>query len=436
MNDFNPLPWQVAPWRDMSKVVLLAGSAGGGKSRLCYEKAYAFCANYPKATGLLLRKNRQSMINSVVPFIETVVKEQGSLVKLLSSKYHWQFPNGSRLIYGGMADPKQREHIRSIGQSGGLDFVVMEEGTAFVNDDFNEILPRLRGKAAHWRQIMIPTNPASPDHWIYKRLIQGGEATVYYSGAIDNPYNPEDYMQTLKSISGVQGLRLREGLWVRAEGAVIPEFDRGKHVVEKDYIPRTWRRVRAIDFGYRAPFVCLWIAIDPETDKRYIYRELYQTELLVQDAAKMILEASRGEEIETTICDHDPENYGQLERYGLNTIPAWKEIIPGINHLKTLFSQDKILYCVNSLLREDDALSRVYLPTSLIQEIPVYTYAKNTEETALKEIPVKKNDHGIDALRYAMAYLDNIGEDQYGTLDDVIGINSINKGYAASNFVL
>lgn len=30
--EFIPLPWQIAPWRDTSKVMLLTGSAGGGKA--------------------------------------------------------------------------------------------------------------------------------------------------------------------------------------------------------------------------------------------------------------------------------------------------------------------------------------------------------------------------------------------------------------------
>lgn len=430
-NTLDLLPWQIAPFEDTSPVVLLTGSAGGGKSRVAYEKAHLYAMRYAGATVLLLRKNRQSMINSTVPYYQGVILADSTIkITHVPSKYHWKYPNGSIVIYGGMADPKQREQIRGIGQKGGIDFCVMEEANAFLEEDFNEVRARMRGNATSWRQIILMTNPDSPSHWIYKRLIQLKQAKVYYSHALDNTTNPKDYIDSLQAISGVQGQRLREGLWVRAEGAVLPEFDISRHVITREYVPRTWRRIRAIDFGYRAPFVCLWIAIDPETDNRYVYRELYQTELLVQDAAKIILSESRGEEIETTICDHDPENYGQLERYGILTQPAFKEIIPGIDHLKTLFSQDKILYCSNALLKEDPALVQTYSPTSLIQEIPLYTYAKHTELTEVKEIPVKKNDHGIDALRYAMAYLDDLHEEIHGNLRDLLSLNEgVNVGY-------
>lgn len=420
------LSWQAAPWKDTSDVVLLTGTAGGGKSHLAYMKAISYAMKYPGALIGLIRKNRTSMNNSVVPFVKSLLPPEFAEKAWKRSYHRFELPNGSVIMCCGLADPNQRNHLRGVRNknSGGFDLVVIDEANSLLPEDYNEVQGRMRGTSAPWCQIMVLTNPDSPEHWIYKRLIEGGEAKIYYSRYDENYHNPESYKKSLESISGVQGLRLREGLWVRAEGAVIPEFDRARHIVSRDFIPRAWRKIRAIDFGFRAPFVCLWIAIDPETDYRYIYRELYQTELLVQDAAAMINEASRGEEIEVTVCDHDPENYGQLERYGISTIPAFKEIIPGIDHLKTLFSQNKIYYCANALIKEDTALSKIYLPTSLVQEIPLYTYAKNTEGTALKEIPVKKNDHAIDTVRYGMNYLDNIGAEQYGSLEDVMAINS------------
>ena len=81
--------------------------------------------------------------------------------------------NATFQTYGGMKDDNQREQIRSIGLRGGVDICWMEEAVKFTEDDYNEVLARMRGKAAPWRQILLSTNPDAPTHWIHKRLIQG-----------------------------------------------------------------------------------------------------------------------------------------------------------------------------------------------------------------------------------------------------------------------
>ena len=63
---FDPLPWQVAPFRCTDPVVLLTGSAGGGKSRLAAEKVHGYCLRYPGAVAICLRKRREFASKSVV----------------------------------------------------------------------------------------------------------------------------------------------------------------------------------------------------------------------------------------------------------------------------------------------------------------------------------------------------------------------------------
>lgn len=217
--------------------MLLAGSAGGGKSALAAAKLHAFCIKYPGATGLMMRKTRQSMTNSTVLYFEREVA-QGTCVHV-SSKNRFEYPNGSVLAYGGMADEEQKEQIRSIGQQGGVDMVWMEEANRFTEDDFNEVLARLRGRAASWRQVILSTNPGAPTHWIKRRLIDGNEASVFYSKAGDNRYNPDDYQATLHRLTGVAHRRMAEGLWVQAEGTVYADWDSSIMLVTEGQL-REW----------------------------------------------------------------------------------------------------------------------------------------------------------------------------------------------------
>lgn len=221
LREFKPHQWQIPPWKDTSPVMLLTGSAGGGKSRLAAEKVHAFLLTYPGATGLILRKVRATMANSTLLFLKRKIMGNDPNIIHRPSDFRFEYANGSILAYGGMKDDEQREHIRSIGQDGGVDIVWMEEASQFQEQDFNEVLARMRSTAAPWRQIILSTNPDSPGHWINIRLILGEEASVYYSSASDNAANPEAYFQSLNKLTGVQRARLVQGLWVVGSGQIF-----------------------------------------------------------------------------------------------------------------------------------------------------------------------------------------------------------------------
>lgn len=410
---FCPLGWQVAPWRDTSLVMLLTGSAGGGKSRLAGEKAHAYCKKYPGAMALGLRKTRESMVNSTVLVLERRIIGNDPEVKHNQHKSRFEYANGSILAYGGMKDEAQRQQIRSIGQDSGLGFCWMEEANAFVEADFNEVLGRMRAVAAPWRQICLSTNPDAPTHWIYKRLIEGKEANVYTSGAAENTYNPAEYLSTLGKLTGVQKLRLEGGKWVQAEGAVYPAFDPNVHLIPSFKIPDSWRRIRSIDFGYTNPFVCQWWAIDPD-GRMYLYREIYRTQTIVEDHAKQISELSIGEHIEQTVADHDAEDRATLNRYHVPTIPAFKLIRPGIQAVESRLEvagdgKPRLFILEGALVEEDQSLvnQRNRPPTSTLQEFPGYVWPKGQDGKPVKEEPVDLNNHGMDCVRYAVMHLDS-----------------------------
>lgn len=409
---FTPLPWQIAPWKDTSKVLLLTGTAGGGKSRIAGEKVHAFLMRYPSATGLVLRKTREAMKNSVIAFMRTLVIGNDPRIRYKPSEYRFEYPNGSVLIWGGMKDTAQREQIRSVGQAGGIDIVWMEEATAFVEEDFNEILARLRGNAAGWRQIILTTNPDSPYHWIHKRLIVGGEASIHNSSYAENTYNPDDYDDTLNRLSGVQKMRLKEGKWVQAEGMVYLDFDENIHVINSFPIPSDWRKFRVIDFGFVNPFVCQWWAMNHDGDL-YMYREIYRTEQLIPNLSARIKSLSWGENIEATVCDHARQERELLINDGFELSIANKDIglgIQAVSHRIALQANKKprLFFFRDALVEEDPKLKLRYLPTSTHQEMMGYVWDKTRRDA--KEEPIPFNNHGMDCLRYICLHVDPVNQ--------------------------
>ena len=404
-----PLPWQLAPMRDKTATILLTGSAGGGKSRTAAEKIHAFCKKYPGAMAVMMRKSRQSMTNSTVLFFDKAIVGNDPNVRHYPSKLRFEYANGSILAYGGMSDDQQREQIRSIGQDGGIDICWMEEANRFTEDDYNEVLGRMRGTAAGWRQIILSTNPDSPSHWIKRRLMDAGGAKVYYSKAKDNTYNPADYLSTLKKLTGVLGDRLNLGKWIQAEGAVYDNFRDELHVIDSFPIPADWRRIRVVDFGFTNPFVCLWIALDSD-GRAYIYREIYKTQTLVEDHTAHILSLSVNESFETTLADHDAEDRATMHRYGISTRAANKSKTVGIQMVmqrlnKAGDDKPRFYYMRDSLVELDTTLPDG-LPHSTLDEFTSYSWPKGQDGKPIKEEPIKTGDHGMDALRYAIMYLD------------------------------
>jgi phage terminase large subunit len=397
---FKPLPWQVAPYEDRtSRVMLLTGSAGGGKSKLAAHKLHWQCLNFPGSMVVGVRKTRESMTNSTVLFLEdSVIK---GAAKLREGKHRFEYPNGSIFAYGGMRDKEQRQQIRSIGREGGLDGIWMEEANAFVESDFNELLPRLRANAGPYRQLILSTNPDSPMHWIYTKLIIGKRATVYYSKASDNTYNPDDYEETLGMVTGVDKQRLVEGIWAQASGLIYDnwsELEGGNVTDEADYVPGVGSLVWAIDDGYAGevddntgffsatshPRCFLLCQILPNGLVNVV-AEHYKLKTQPEDHIAQVLEMPYPPP-EWAVVDKSAASLkGRLHTSGINTRSGAASVDESIKELRRQLAAD-----TNGVRR-----IRVHPRCEMLRkEMVAYVWDTGSDT------PLKQFDHGPDALRY------------------------------------
>jgi hypothetical protein len=272
---------------DKARILLLTGSAGGGKSRCAAEKIHAYMLKYPEATGLVLRKAREFATKSIVPFMRRNVIGQDPAVTYRKADGFFDYYNGSSLYWGGMRNDDQREAIRSMGADGSFDIVWIEEANAFKRDDFDELLARMRGKAANWTQIILTTNPDAPNHWIHQDLILGKGASVYYSSAADNPHNPPEYIESLSMMTGTLYDRLVLGKWVQAEGAVYPHFGAGNITTDEPDLDRPFEL--AFDDGYAVdPRAILFVQRQP--DQVLVFDEIYHLQKLEEESIGAVLE--------------------------------------------------------------------------------------------------------------------------------------------------
>jgi PBSX family phage terminase large subunit len=398
---FSPLGWHIAPWRDQSLVVLLSGGSGGGKSRFAAEKAHAYLLKYPGAVGLAVRKTQSATNQSCVPTLWSVMGKSKSGIEWNKTDNIFTYPNGSVFYTGGMKDEDQREKIRSLGGEGGVDFIWIEEATALIEEDFNELLARLRHTAADWRQIILTTNPDAPGHWINKRLIVGQEASVYYSVAADNPYLPDSYFDTLKTLTGTQYQRLVLNKWVQSEGAIYDNFSLepdGNVTEDAEYnpsLPIAW----GVDDGYALG--------KGKGTESYHPRTFLLGQFTAQGGLNIFAEYAATLEVEERSLKHVIEmgyplpeiayvdsSAAQLKAriwgMGITTFGATHVVTEGIKNVRRLICDGNSVRLLKIHPRCKD----------LISDFQSYEYADSATAINGERRPAKLNDHHADALRY------------------------------------
>jgi phage terminase large subunit len=398
-------------WMCKKPEIFISGPAETGKTLAALHKIDALAWKYPKAHIALIRKTRQSMDASVLKTYQDKIKHP-DIDPYGGHKPSWfDYPNKSRIVVGGMDNPNKI-------LSAEYDVIYVNQAEELSIDDWEKLLTRATGRAAHmpYAQILGDCNPGPNSHWILQRK-QNSNVTFLESRHEDNPtlFDPHTgeiteqgrrTMAVLDSLSGVRYQRLRLGKWVSAEGQIYDNYDSAVHLIDRFDIPKSWRRIRVIDFGLVHPFVCQWWAIDGD-GRLYLYREIYITGRTVKTHAEQINSLSEGEIIEQTICDHDAEDRQTLAENGIPNIAAKKDVLQGIGKVQDRLSKQidgkpRLFFLRDSLIEVDQTLLADHLPTCTENEIDSYIW-KNSSR---REEPVKENDHGMDTMRYAVMYLD------------------------------
>ncbi len=254
-----------------------------------------------------------------------------------------------------------------------------------------------------WSRAYATMNPSYPSHkvkqWIDKGL--DGDAN-YYSNhwtLDDNPYVDQDYKSRIKnSLSGVFYKRNYLGLWCLAEGAIFDFFDRSIHVLHKP--PRAaeyW--IAGIDYGVSNAFACVLIGVSTGQYTQqgkclWVEKEYYWD---AKKTGRQKLNSEFADDVQAFLEPYSVKNVYidpsaasmklELARRGIHTVDANNDVVEGIRHMTSEMSIGN-LYVLDKC-------------PNLIREIEGYVWDTKKSEQGDDE-PVKKADHGVDALRYAV----------------------------------
>lgn len=320
----------------------------------------------------------------------------------------------SNVIFRGLEEPDKHRSLN-------LNAAYIDEASQVSEEAFTLLQSRLRGKA--FRKILCTTNP-NGHSWLYRYWVKKdfGNAAAkkqffsVHAPSTENLHLPEGYVQNmLDSWSEERIKREVMGSWDAFAGQVYGEFERAKHVVKPFVIPQEWTKFVGLDHGYRNPTCAIWCAMDYDGNI-YAYREFYQAEWIIQEIvdgrkdtgdpglSKMngndkiegiwidpSTKANRGKDSDyTTYLEYLPKDW--------SLIPANNEVAPGIDRVKQL---------LKPYGRTGNPRLFIFQTCdNLIEQIAQYRYEELTPGQEMnknvKESPVKKDDHAVDALRYAI----------------------------------
>ena len=290
------------------------GARGGGKSWAMRMKLILLALNYDGIQILLLRRTMNELReNHLFPMLELLK----GVAKYSGTEKEFRFENGSRIKLGYC------ESVNDVLQFQGQAYEVigLEEATHFTEFQFLALTESNRAsgfmKKKFAPRMYFTCNPGGVGHeWVKRRFIdrnfQGNEKESDYlfikSLVFDNEFimknNPE-YVDTLLNLPEARRNAMLYGDWDAFEGAFFPEFDRFRHISsESTEIPLGSILFRALDYGLDMT-ACLWCAATP-SGKIIVYRELYESNLLLSEAAKKIVSMTeKGESIRYTVASPD-----------------------------------------------------------------------------------------------------------------------------------
>ena len=301
---------------------LFGGAAGGGKSYGQLVDALLYALKYPKSKQIIFRRTFPDLERSIIrTSLEFYPKEVASYN---SSKHIWRFKNGSIIDFGYIDNENDVYQY----QSAEYDVIRFDELTHFTEYMYVYMISRCRGANPYPKYIKSSTNPGGVGHsWVKERFIDIGEPNTIHnikqedgtttsrifipSLVQDNLFlmaNDPDYLKRLQNLPEKEKKALLYGECDIFDGQFFTEFKRDIHVCKPFEIPKTWRIFRTRDYGLDM-CACYWIALDWNMNA-YVYKELYESNLIVSEAARKINEMTT----EDIYCDYAPPDLWNRNR--------------------------------------------------------------------------------------------------------------------------
>lgn len=388
------------PYLDcQSTIQIFYGGSSSGKSYFLAQRVvidilkggrnYLIC----RAVGKAIKK-------SVYNEIQKLIKDWGIGALFSTHKTDMVITcgNGYQIMFSGLDDTEKLKSITP--EKGVITDIWIEEATEITADNLKDMKKRLRGIDIYSddepakKRITLSFNPIIQTHWIYTEffinLAWSDQQTEYQDDDLsilktiykDNVFLTDDDIELLENEDDEYYYNVYTlGLWGVLGDVIFTNYE----VVDLSAQIDQFDNYRnGLDFGYaNDPVAFIQTHFDKKRKIIYVVREYYELELFDEDLAEEIKPLVGRDPV---LCDSaEPKSIAKLKSLGIKATGAKKE-------------KDSIRYGIKWLRG-----CQIKIHKDCIQfkrEIQQYQWKKNKYGESMS-VPVDKNDHGIDALRYA-----------------------------------
>lgn len=247
ISQFKPLKGQLEIIKDVRRnydytlgvhETMLSGSVGSAKSLTLAHIVTTHCLMYPHSRFGIGRLSLPQLKETLCLKIREHLHGVGIDYRYNQSTGSFKFPNGSSIPALSWSDGNMAK-LGSYEFSG----FAIEELTETKEKKAYDTLKQRVGRLPHVpEQLLVSaTNPDSPSHWAYKRIIEKSNTNdlinVYYSNTYDNPYLPDTYVENLKSTLDERMVRrMVYGEWIEITTDVIYYSYSKANFINKQYL--------------------------------------------------------------------------------------------------------------------------------------------------------------------------------------------------------
>ena len=353
-------------YRSSTRITCLQG---GTRSSKTYSLCQLFIVKALRETGkvfTICRKTLPALKGTAYRDVLELLKELG----LYSEEYH----NKSELSYslnGNLIEfisVDQPQKIRGRKRN----YLWLNEANEFTYEDYQQLILRTTEK------VYLDYNPSDPYSWIYEKVITRDDCTFFKSTYKANPFLDKD------TIAEIERLKDLDPDYWQVYG--LGEIGSIQTMIFRKFelVDEVQGRLvgYGLDFGFTNSPSAL-VAVYQSDDNLYIKEMLYEKRLTNTDLANKLKEFRIDRQSEIVADSAEPKSIEEVYRSGFNIKPAKKGA--GIHLGIDIMRRYKLHITKDSL--------------NAIKEFRSYKWATDKNGDVLN-VPVKVNDHLIDATRY------------------------------------